>query len=219
MITLRNVRFAFPNFLLDVDAKDLSEGITGIFGPSGSGKTTLLEIIAGIRQPHSAYIEVNGTVLTDTTRRIRVPIERRAIGYVPQDLALFPHLSVRQNLDFGIHEKHTQHAWSQIVEVLDISNLLSRRIANLSGGEKQRVAFARALLAGPRLLLLDEPLSSLDRALKNRMIEYLRHVSGQFKSPMIYVSHEAEEIEQLCNHVLILENGYIVKQGLPSQVL
>lgn len=219
MIRLRNVRLAFPKFQLDVDAEDLSEGITGIFGPSGSGKTTLLEIIAGIRRPNSAYIEVNGTVLTDSKQRINVPVEHRAIGYVPQDLALFPHLSVRQNLLFGTHGNNAEEALRHIVEVLDIGSLLSRRIGKLSGGEQQRVAFARALLATPRLLLLDEPLSSLDRALKLRMLQYLSNVYSQFKSPMIYVSHEPEEISLLCAHVLVIENGRIVKRGLPSQIL
>lgn len=218
MIRLRNVRLRLSTFELNVEAEDLEAGITGIFGPSGSGKTTLLEIIAGIRRPSSAFIEMNGSVLTDTDRKTHVPIEHRAIGYVPQDLALFPHLSVRQNLLFGSRESKPDQEFRHIVEVLDIDNLLSRGIGNLSGGEKQRVAFARALLASPRLLMLDEPLASLDQILKNRMIQYLLHISNEFGTPMIYVSHERGEIAELCSDVLMIEDGRIVKHGAPFQI-
>jgi molybdate transport system ATP-binding protein len=219
MIVLQNVRLTLGQFQLEVKSENLGDGITGIFGPSGSGKTTLLEIIAGIRRPHSGFIEMNGSVLSNTGEHVHVPIEHRAIGYVPQDLALFPHLSVKQNLLFGAHGRVADDEFRRIINVLDIDTILSRGIANLSGGEKQRVAFARALLASPRLLMLDEPLSSLDGALKNRMIHYLLHLSEEFKTPMIYVSHEAGEIKQLCSDVLIVENGSIVKRGHPSEVL
>ncbi len=219
MIVLQDVRLTLGGFQLEVKSENLGEGITGIFGPSGSGKTTLLEIIAGIRRPHSGFIEMNGSVLSNTKDRIHVPIEHRAIGYVPQDLALFPHLSVQQNLLFGVHGRRSPQGFQHMTKLLDIDSLLPRRIANLSGGEKQRVAFARALLASPRLLMLDEPLASLDQPLKNRITEYLLHIAQELKTPMIYVSHERTEIAQLCSDVLIIENGCIVKRGAPSEIL
>lgn len=219
MIHLRDVRISFPNFQLEVIDETLSESITGIFGPSGAGKTTLLEILAGIRRPHSAFIECNGVILTDTTHHIHVPIERREFGYVPQDLALFPHLSVRQNLLFGVHGKLIDKQFGHIVDILEINGLLSRGIANLSGGEKQRIAFARALLASPRLLMLDEPLANLDQALKKRMLQYLLDLTRDLKIPMIYVSHESEEITQLCTDVLIIQSGHIVNRGAPCAIL
>jgi len=165
-------------------------------------------------------------VLTDIARGVLVPIEHRAIGYVPQDLALFPHLSVKENLLFGAQEcrrdagvTNRDQQYSHIVEILDIDHLLTRGIKNLSGGEKQRVAFARALLAAPRLLMLDEPLASLDHALKKRMSEYLLQLSGDVKTPMIYVSHEKEEMLQLCTDMFILENGRIIQHGPPASIL
>jgi len=218
MIRLQNVRLSFPHFQLLMESAELGKGITGIFGPSGAGKTTLLEIIAGIRRPDSAIIEMNGDILTDTFRRIQIPIEHREIGYVPQDLALFPHLSVQKNLLFGVHQNGRKQDFDHIVSVLDIGNLLRRGIGNLSGGEKQRVAFARALLASPRLLMLDEPLASLDHTLKNRMIEYLLHISTEFHTPMIYVSHDATEMTQLCEQVLMMNEGRIIETGSPSEL-
>jgi len=219
MIVLHNVRLRLEALQLEVKAENLSGAITGIFGPSGAGKTTLLEIIAGIRRPDSAFIEMNGAILTDTKQRIHVPTEHRAIGYVPQDLALFPHLSVKQNLLFGAHEKQPGARFQQIVEILEIQKLLSRGILKLSGGERQRVAFARALLASPRLLMLDEPLASLDEALKSRMAQYLLQIANEFKTPMIYVSHDRDEMRKLCSDVLMIENGCIVKRGAPSEIL
>jgi molybdate transport system ATP-binding protein len=219
MMILQNVRLTLGSFRLEIESENLGGGIIGIFGPSGSGKTTLLEIIGGIRRPHSALIVMNGSKLTDTRERIHVPIEHRKIGYVPQDLALFPHLSVEQNLLFAARANRSEQRLRNITKLLDIDTLLLRGIANLSGGEKQRVAFARALLASPHLLMLDEPLASLDRALKKRMTEYLLHIAKEFKTPMIYVSHEPGEITQLCNEVLIFENGRIAQRGDPSKIL
>jgi molybdate transport system ATP-binding protein len=219
MIHLRNIHIAFPNFALVVEDHQISKNITGIFGPSGSGKTTLLEVIAGIRRPETGWIGVNGVVFTDTTRKIHLPIERRAIGYVPQDLALFPHLDVQQNLLFGTRGRSVHTELRRIVELLEIDALLSRRIVHLSGGEKQRVAFARAMLASPSLLMLDEPLASLDGNLKIRIIEYLLSLFEEFKIPMLFVSHDREEILQLCNDVLVLQHGGIVKRGAPSEIL
>lgn len=219
-LILRNLKLPLQRITLDVNA-ELSGRITGIFGPSGSGKTSLLEAVAGIRKPATAYIEAEGHVLTDTSRRLHVPVEHRAVGYVPQDLALFPHLSVKQNLLFGFR-KHEQRGdfinLTHIVEVLEIETLMNRGISLLSGGEKQRVAFARAILASPRILLMDEPLASLDRNLKEKMIEYLLRLRDAFHIPMLYVSHDADEVAALCDEVVILEEGCILKRGVPQSL-
>ncbi len=217
-LILRNIKLPLQRITLNLDA-ELSGRITGIFGPSGSGKTSLLEAVAGIRKPVTARIEADGHVLTDTSCRLHVPIEHRSVGYVPQDLALFPHLSVRQNLLFGFRENQPGNDLinlTHIVDVLEIGALLKRGIPLLSGGEKQRVAFARAILASPRLLLMDEPLTSLDRNLKERMIEYLLRVRDEFHIPMLYVSHDPDEVAALCDEVVILHEGRILNRGTPQ---
>ena len=219
MLILKNILLHLNRITIDLSAEKLEHGITGLFGPSGSGKTTILEIVTGIRQPRSAYIELDGIVLTDTSKGIRIPIEERSIGYVPQDLALFPHLSARENVLFAGKSLADENRFHHIVDVLEIGGLLSRGIANLSGGEKQRVAFARAILASPRMLLLDEPLASLDRALKKKMIQYLLHLRNEFQIPMVYVSHDADELIQLCDEVLILENGRVKARGMTAEIL
>jgi molybdate transport system ATP-binding protein len=219
MLTLRNIRLPLNRITIHVDVEKLDGGITGLFGPSGSGKTTILEIVTGIRNPLSAYIELDGKLLTDTERKVHVPIEERSIGYVPQDLALFPHLSARENVLFGAHSSDGDQRFHHIVDLLEIGGLLSRGISNLSGGEKQRVAFARAVLASPTLLLLDEPLASLDRTLKKKMIGYLLHLRDEFHVPMLYVSHESDELIQLCDEVLVLEEGHLLARGRPAEVL
>lgn len=218
-VSVRNVKLRLHRISLDVDLDDLSGRITGLFGPSGSGKTSLLEVVAGIRRPESALISVDGRVLTDTVQGIHIPIEKRSIGYVPQDLALFPHLSVRQNVLFGARGGKPDGQFTHIVEVLEIGDLLTRGVSNLSGGERQRVTFARALLASPRLLLLDEPLASLDRALKQKMTRYLQRVRGEFNIPILYVTHDAEEVGELCDEVVLLQEGRVTARGTPAEVL
>ncbi len=174
-LILRNVRLQLGGFTLELDA-EFSGRISTIFGPSGAGKTSLLDLIAGLRRAQSAFIRLGDKVLTDASKGVSVPTRERGIGYVPQDLALFPHLTVRQNLLYGHKsggETDALFAYERVVEVLEIAPLIERSVTELSGGEKQRVALARALLASPRLLLLDEPLSSLDVKLKTRIIPYL----------------------------------------------
>lgn len=219
-LLLRHVRLSLGAIKLDVD-QELSGRVTGLFGPSGSGKTTLLEIISGLRQPESAFIQAEDRILVDTGRRFSLPTNQRKIGYVPQDLALFPHLSVRKNLLFGMKyavSDEPRIPMDHIVEMLEIQDLLDRTIGLLSGGEKQRVAFARAILAAPRLLLLDEPLANLDKLLREKMLIYLQHLRDEFRIPMIYVSHDADEVVSLCDEVVVLINGRFVQHGSPKSV-
>jgi molybdate transport system ATP-binding protein len=175
-------------------------------------------LIAGLRRPKSAFVQLGDRILTDTTNGTHVPARQRQIGYVPQDLALFPHLSVRRNLLYG-HKPGSEandgglFSYGHVTEVLEIQTLADRGVTNLSGGEKQRVALARALLTSPRLLLLDEPLANLDRALKAKILPYLIRIRDEFHLPMLYVTHDLDEVRPLCEQVLTLERGNIV----PSQ--
>jgi molybdate transport system ATP-binding protein len=217
-LVLSGVRLSLSDFDLQVDV-EITRDVTALFGPSGAGKTALLDLIAGLRRAASAWIELDGRVLTDTAAGREVPPRDRRIGYVPQDGALFPHLSVRGNLLFGRkRESGDGHTFSveQVVGVLDLEPFLERGIATLSGGEKQRVALARALLSSPRLLLLDEPLAALDGELKGRVLAYLRRVRDELRVPMLYVSHATEEVLALCHEALILERGRIVGRGEPQ---
>ncbi|ETR78210.1 molybdenum ABC transporter ATP-binding protein [Afipia sp. P52-10] len=199
-------------------------GVTALFGRSGSGKTSLINMIAGLITPDRGRIELDGEVLDDRDRRIHVPAHRRRIGYVFQDARLFPHLSVAQNLDYGRRMnglKPDGAARDRIVQLLHLEALLDRRPGKLSGGEKQRVALGRALLARPRLLLLDEPIASLDKERKAEILPYLIRLRDQAGIPMVYVSHEADEVRLLANQVIRLQAGKVAARGgidvLPQQ--
>ena len=194
----------------------LSRRVTGIFGRSGAGKTTLLEILAGLRHPVSGVIRLGEDTLLDVPAGHCVRPEERHIGYVPQDLALFPHKTVRQNLLFGA--RHGQEDLGKMVQEFELENLLDRQPQNLSGGERQRVAIGRALMAKPRLLLLDEPLSNLDSDLKRRSLGLFRQVRDHFATPILYVAHDPDEIVALCEEVLVLNAGKIIEQGPPSAI-
>lgn len=220
-LLLRNVALPLTPFVLKIDA-ELHGPVTVIFGPSGSGKTSLLDLVAGLRQPSSAFIQLNDQVLTDSSRGIFVPTRRRGIGYVSQDLALFPHLSVRQNLLYGANAAHQGNhlfAFDHVVDVLEIRSLGQRGIHQLSGGEQQRVALARALLASPKLLLLDEPLASLDLSLKTRIIPYLARIRDEFRIPMLYVTHDRHELLSLADEMMVLVHGKVAQAGAMRDVL
>lgn len=211
-LSLANITVRLPEFTLQVST-EISARVTGLIGPSGAGKTTLLDLIAGIRKADSGRILLDEAVLLDTAQKISVPARDRHIGYVPQDLSLFPHLSVQRNLLYGHKpqmEANPIFNLANVTKVLNIGNLAERSVQKLSGGEKQRVALARALLSSPRLLLLDEPLSSLDANLKAQIVDYLKRVRDEFGVPMIFVSHSADEISALCEKVIALENGRII---------
>ncbi len=208
-LLLQNISLPLADFTLEIDAQ-LQCQVTGIFGPSGAGKTSLLDLIAGLRQPASARIALDDRVLTDTAAGVVMPPRLREIGYVPQDLALFPHLSVRQNLLYGHRngrETGPLFGFEHVTEVLQIQPLTARGTGDLSGGERQRVALARALLTSPRLLLLDEPLASLETGLKAKIIPYLRRVRDEFQLPILYVTHDEQEVLALCDEVLEMRRG------------
>jgi molybdate transport system ATP-binding protein len=218
-----HVTLPLDRFGLDV-AFDTTHRVTGIFGVSGSGKTTLLETVAGLRRGARGRIALNGDVWLDTEKRVRVPPERRGIGYVPQDSLLFPHLDVRGNLRAG-HGRARRGAGDvdatldSVVKVLGLQPLLSRAPSTLSGGERQRVALGRALCSGPGLLLLDEPLASLDAALRRKVLPFLRRVRDEFALPMLLVSHDPVEVQALCDDLVVLNEGRIVARGEPRAVL
>jgi molybdate transport system ATP-binding protein len=211
-LLLKNISLPLAAFALELDI-EIREQATAIVGPSGSGKTSLLDLIAGLRQPRNAFIRLDGRVLTDTEHRIFIPPRERHIGYVPQDLALFPHLSVRRNLLYG-QKPGTDAAGlfstKHVVDVLELTSLTDRNVLELSGGEKQRVALGRALLTAPRLLLLDEPLANLDAGLKSRIIPYLRRIRDEFHMPMLYVTHDLDEVVTLCDKKIEMRHGRIV---------
>jgi molybdate transport system ATP-binding protein len=220
-LVLRGLRLPLASFTLEIDAV-FSGRVTGIFGASGAGKTSLLEIIAGLRRPTAGSVSFGGTVLTDVESRKFLSPQIRHLGYVPQEGALFPHLRVKENLLYGYRKdtaRPTGLNFAHVTEVLEITALADRRVASLSGGEKQRVALGRALLAAPRLLLLDEPLAGLDTELKERLMPYLRRVRDEFMIPMVYVTHSTDEVMALCEEILVLEQGRVIRQGRPADLL
>ena len=194
-----------------------SEGrVTGLFGASGAGKSSLINMIAGLLRPDRGTIVIDGDVVDDTKAGVHVPTYRRRIGYVFQDARLFPHLNVAQNLDYGrrmnrLAADPAQH--TRVIELLDIGALLDRRPGKLSGGERQRVALGRALLSGPRLLLLDEPLGALDEARKLEILPYLVRLRDEANVPMVYVSHDVAELRQLATQIVMLRQGRVTSFG------
>lgn len=219
-LRLEKIRLPLAGFALEIDAT-LNHPITGIFGPSGAGKTSLLDLIAGLRRPLGGLVQLDDVLLCDASLKRHLPPRLRRVGYVPQDLALFPHLSVRANLLYGhcANAAGSLFTLEHVTGVLEIAPLLARDVTTLSGGEQQRVAFARAVLSAPRLLLLDEPMSSLDARLKMRLIPYLQRIRDEFCIPLIYVTHDPRELGALCDEVLILECGRLTQRGSPAAVL
>ncbi len=189
-----------------------------LFGPSGSGKTTILDAIAGLRTPRRGSIAIDGRLLFSSEQRINLPAQQRHIGYVPQDVALFPHMNVRRNLLYGTHSppragqrRHARLApdLALVAAMLEIEPLIDRDVTDLSGGERQRVALGRALMSGPSLLLLDEPLAAVDEPLRRRILPYLRRVRDELGIPIVYVSHDRDEVEELADSVVRIEAGLV----------
>ena len=200
-----------------VEATFTSEGrVTGLFGASGAGKTSLINMIAGLMRPDRGTISIDGETLDDTSAGSHVAVHRRRIGYVFQDARLFPHLDVRKNLDYGRRMNHLAEddaLWQRVTELLDIGHLLDRRPGKLSGGERQRVALGRALLSQPRLLLLDEPLGSLDEERKEEILPYLVRLRDETGVPMVYVSHDPSEMRKLATQIAIIQRGRVTAFG------
>ncbi|MEZ5650506.1 MAG: molybdenum ABC transporter ATP-binding protein [Burkholderiaceae bacterium] len=212
---------SFGAFGLDLDFS-APPGITVLFGRSGSGKTSVIHAVAGLLRPQQACIAIDGQVLVDTGARIWVPPHRRRVGVVFQESRLFPHLSVAQNLQYGRRlappDAHLE-PWDRVIDLLGIGHLLGRRPRSLSGGEQQRVAIGRALLAGPRLLLADEPLASLDEARKVEILETFARLRDELAIPIVYVSHSPTEVARLATTVVVLDEGRVRLVGSAVDVL
>jgi len=208
------------SFLLDVAFDAPTPGIVALFGPSGCGKSTTINIIAGLVVPDHGEISLGEDVLLDTRRKIAIAAERRGIGYVFQDARLFPHLNVASNLRYA--QRRARRApyvsLERVLAMLDLEPLLSRRVHRLSGGERQRVALGRALLSQPRLLLLDEPLAALDRDRREEVLPYLETLRDQLSIPMIYVSHQFDEVLRLATHIVLMQAGKVAAEGGITQM-
>ncbi len=199
-------------FLLDVDMK-LEGPVTALFGPSGAGKTSVLQIVAGLANADRGRVVVNGVIWLDTSAGINLPAHQRRIGYVFQEGRLFPHLRVRSNLNYGRwfrRDRTARFERDDVIGLLGIGGLLDRWPVNLSGGEAQRVAIGRALMSDPDLLLMDEPLASLDSARRAEILPYIEKLRDHFGLPTLYVSHAREEIERLANEIVTMEAGKVV---------
>ena len=198
-------------FVLNV-RESASVEVLGLFGPSGSGKTSLLESIAGIRTPDEGEISVGERRLFSSRHRINVPARDRRIGYVPQDALLFPNMNVTGNVRYGHRESDSngRRIFDALVAILELQPLLERRVQSLSGGEKQRVAIARALMTNPSILLLDEPLAGVDRERRDVILPYILKIRGELHVPLIYVTHDEDEITAIADRVLYLHQGRVV---------
>ena len=215
------IKTKISNFIINVNIK-LKEGINCFFGPSGSGKTSIINCIAGINKAKESRIIINNKILEDTDKNIFVPIHKRNIGYVFQDSRLFPHLSIKNNLLYGLkinYKKKINFYYDEVINLLGLSHLLYRFPYNLSGGEKQRVAIGRALLCQPDLLLMDEPLASLDQDKKDELIKYIVKINEILSIPAIYVSHSISETFILANCVHFIKNGSLMYSGKPRKCL
>ena len=193
------------SFMLHV-RESRSVEVLGLFGPSGSGKTSLLEAIAGIRTPDEGEIRVGDRLLFSSKDRINVPARDRHIGYVPQDALLFPNMNVTENIRYGGRRAD----FDPLIEILDLRPLLDRRVQNLSGGEKQRVAIARAMMTHPSILLLDEPLAAVDRERRELILPYVLRIRKEMQVPLIYVTHDRDELTAIADRVLHLNNGRVI---------
>jgi molybdate transport system ATP-binding protein len=217
-LTVR-LRHRFPAVQMDIAFEVPSPGVTALFGPSGAGKTTTIAVAAGLLRPDACRVAVDGQVLADTDAGVWLPPERRRVGLVFQDARLFPHMSVATNLRFGMRRAPPGPVrFDEVVELLGIAALLARRPHTLSGGERQRVAIGRALLAQPHLLLMDEPLASLDEARKAEILPYLTRLKTALRLPVLYVTHALDEVNRLADSLVLLEAGRVIGSGSVSEV-
>jgi molybdate transport system ATP-binding protein len=222
------INIARSAFQLNLDIQLPGQGITAIFGPSGSGKTTFLRAVAGLEKNPKGRIQIGTNIWQDTKQGIYLPTWQRPLGYVFQESSLLPHLSITENLNFGLKrawksassaQTEANKALQASVELLGIGSLLQRMPNELSGGERQRVAIARAIAMQPQLLLMDEPLASLDAARRQEIFPWLARLRDELKMPMLYVTHSAEEVTRLADHLVVLDQGHVKAQGSVSAVL
>jgi molybdate transport system ATP-binding protein len=209
-------------FMVEASFLTPGSGVTALFGPSGAGKTSVINMVAGLVRPDTGRIVINGKTCFDSENGIHVRPEHRRFGYIFQEGRLFPHLSVKSNLTYGMKlvppgERFV--AFDQVVELLGVKHLLNRRPAKLSGGEKQRVAIGRALLTSPHLMLMDEPLASLDDPRKAELLPFIARLPEDFAVPIVYVSHSVEEVLALAQTLVVMENGRITARGNPHELL
>ena len=221
MIEVR-LQLQYSGFALDVDLKLPGRGVTALYGHSGSGKTTCLRCIAGLERAEDGFVQINDQVWQDSRNGLFVPPHKRALGYVFQEASLFPHLSVRANLEFGFkriarHQRRVDQAHA--TELLGIAHLLDRHPQHLSGGERQRIGIARALLTSPQLLLMDEPLAALDSKRKSEILPYLERLHDELDIPVLYVSHAQDEVARLADHIVLLSDGQVLASGPIGETL
>jgi molybdate transport system ATP-binding protein len=221
MIDVR-LHLKYSAFALEVDLHLPGRGVTALYGHSGSGKTTCLRCIAGLERAADGFVQVNDEVWQDSRSGLFVPPHKRALGYVFQEASLFPHLSVRANLEFGlkrIPRAQRRVDMTQATELLGIGHLLERHPQHLSGGERQRIGIARALLTSPRLLLMDEPLAALDSKRKSEILPYLERLHDELDIPVLYVSHAQDEVARLADHIVLLSEGKALASGPIGETL
>ncbi|MGU9815742.1 molybdenum ABC transporter ATP-binding protein [Pseudomonas sp. LF135] len=221
MIEVR-LKLNYPGFALEVDLKLPGRGVTALYGHSGSGKTTCLRCIAGLERAEDGFVQINDQVWQDSRNGLFVPPHKRALGYVFQEASLFPHLSVRANLEFGfkrIARQQRRVDLAHATELLGIAHLLDRHPQHLSGGERQRIGIARALLTSPQLLLMDEPLAALDSKRKSEILPYLERLHDELDIPVLYVSHAQDEVARLADHIVLLSDGQVLASGPIGETL